>query len=389
MKQTSKLLSLLLAAALCAGPLCLNVGAEASGGASSTIIPEDASQGTVHQEGDMVFLTLNYGTVVTFTSASLGGSVSFPSPETGEMMTLKTIIARPGCVAYATSASGQVYTEGDEGYENMDAPNYYENYGRLVCHYYGVQPDGTLVIEGMNDGWILGNTYARFGLETPMWDYSVFINYFYADDGAYWITTQEELDLFSQLTGYQVEGGHQPPSTQVFRDVAPDAWYADYVQTVYEKNLFTGKGDGLFAPDANMTYAEFLVVLSQFSGETIPASDGAWYQGYVDWAQSKELIPAEIQAGFAPNASITRQDMAALFGAFLNTYSHKEEMVNTGAASFADQDSIASYAREGVEQCYALGIMGGNPDGTFAPQATATRAQVAVTIVQMARVMDR
>ena len=78
--------------------------------------------------------------------ASLGGSVSFPSPETGEMMTLKTIIARPGCVAYATSASGQVYTEGDEGYENMDAPNYYENYGRLVCHYYGVQPDGNRIL---------------------------------------------------------------------------------------------------------------------------------------------------------------------------------------------------------------------------------------------------
>ena len=39
--------------------------------------------------------------------------------------------------------------------------------------------------------------------------------------------------------------------------------------------------------------------------------------------------------------------------------------------------------------CWRLGIMGGNADGTFAPQDTATRAQVAVTMVQMARVMWR
>ena len=138
-----------------------------------------------------------------------------------------------------------------------------------------------------------------------------------------------------------------------------------------------------------MTYAQFLVVLSQFSGETIPASSGAWYQGYVDWAGEKGLIPSEIQDGFDPDAPITRQDMAALFGAFLNAYDHGDEAVNSGAGSFSDADGIADYAQEGVELCWRLGIMGGNADGTFAPQATATRAQVAVTMVQMARVMGR
>ena len=33
--------------------------------------------------------------------------------------------------------------------------------------------------------------------------------------------------------------------------------------------------------------------------------------------------------------------------------------------------------------------MSGGDDGSFAPMATATRAQVAVTMVQMARVMGR
>ena len=386
MKRAKKSLSLLLAAALCTGLLCTAAWAEASGGASSFVTPEDASQGAVSQEGDMVRLVLDYGTVVTFTSAQLGGTVSFPDPWSGEQVTLKTILAQPGCIAYATAADGQVYADGDEGSDDIDAPNHYENYGRLVCHYYGVMPDGTLVIEGMNDGWILGNTYANYGLDAYMWDYSVFLTFFYADDGAYWITTQEALDKFCQLTGIQVEGGARPGQT--FTDVSPDDWYFDFVNTVVEKKLFAGNGDGTFAPENNMTYAEFLAVLFQFSGDALPAvSGGNWYDGYVQWAQP--LLPAGIADGFDADAAITRQDMAALFGTFLSLYDYSAQPVNTGTPSFTDGGSIAGYAEGGVTLCWQLGIFGGNDDGTFAPDNNATRAEVAVTMVQMARVMGR
>ena len=269
----------------------------------------------------------------------------------------------------------------------------------MPCNYFSVNTEGVIEIQGMNDNDLLGNTYARFGPreEPDVEGVCLFMTNFYADDGRYWVTTQPALDLFTQLTGIEVEGGPaqeteeetSQPSAQVFSDVPPDAWYAEYVQTVYEKGLFSGTGDGVFSPDANMTYAQFLVVLSQFSGETIPASDGAWYQGYVDWAKKKGLIPPEIQSGFDPDAPITRQDMAALFGTFLNAYGHGDETVNSGAASFSDAGDIADYAQEGVALCWRLGIMGGNADGTFAPQATATRAQVAVTMVQMADIMER
>ena len=65
------------------------------------------------------------------------------------------------------------------------------------------------------------------------------------------------------------------------------------------------------------------------------------------------------------------------------------ELVNSGDPGFTDAEDIADYAQGGVALCYQLGIMGGNEDGTFAPDANATRAEVAVTMVQMARVMGR
>ena len=213
-----------------------------------------------------------------------------------------------------------------------------------------------------------------------------------------------QIEVYSNYYGYlndawvtaEGSGSVQPDPEQpdpeqpepAFSDVSPDAWYAGYIQTVYEKKLFAGTGDGTFAPEANMTYAEFLTVLSQFSGETItPVEGGAWYEGYVNWAQP--LIPAGMAEKFDPIAPITRQDMAALFGTFLAAYDHSDQVVNPGQANYTDAASIADYAVSGVELCYELGIMSGGSNGAFAPQANATRAEVAVTMVQMARVMGK
>ena len=180
----------------------------------------------------------------------------------------------------------------------------------------------------------------------------------------------------------------QPATVAGFTDVAADAWYASFVKTVAEKGLFSGKGNGIFAPNDSMTYAEFLVVLSQFSGETVtPVEGGAWYEGYVNWAQP--LIPAGMAEGFNPNAPITRQDMAALFGTFLNAYDYSAEPVNQNDPAFTDAVSIADYADSGVELCYQLGIMSGKDNNRFDPAGTTTRAEVAVTMTQMARVMGR
>ena len=92
---------------------------------------------------------------------------------------------------------------------------------------------------------------------------------------------------------------------------------------------------------------------------------------------------------FDPNAAITRQDMAALFGTFLNAYDYSAEPVNQDEPAFADAASIADYADSGVELCYQLGIMSGKDNNRFDPAGTTTRAEVAVTMTQMARVMGR
>ena len=207
---------------------------------------------------------------------------------------------------------------------------------------------------------------------------------YYGHSGDIWITAEG-----SGTTEPEPEPEPEPEIVAGFADVPVTAWYAGYVETVVDKGLFSGKGEGVFGSEDSMTYAEFLVVLSQFSGDAIPGSAGAWYQGYVDWANNAGIVPAEIQSSFNPDAPITRQDMAALFGAFLDAYEWSADPVTGETPSFADQGSIAGYAADGVTQCYQLGIMSGKDGNTFDPLGTATRAEVAVTMTQMARVMGK
>ena len=379
----SKGLSLLLSAALVLGLGCGAAGAETYGnGAGGRVIDEKESQGTVAQaNGQVTFTTADYGVVVTLTSASLGGDVPFTDPHDGETQMLHTILVELGCIGYSTTPDGRVFTDDKQVMETEE----YSALGMLRCHYYNVQQDGTIQVEGINDNDLLGNSSARFGLGTDErydYEYSVPMTLFYADDGCYWITTQEALDLYCQITGVEVQSG------PTFTDVSPDAWYYTFVETAAEKGLFAGTGDGTFAPEASMTYAEFLTVLSQFSGETLtPVTGGAWYDTYVQWAQP--LIPAGMQEHFNPTAPITRQDMAALFGNFLERYDHPGQPVNSQVPSFVDSGDVADYAADGVTAVYQMGLMSGADGNRFLPLATATRAQVAVTMVQMARVMGR
>lgn len=385
MRRTwSRGLSLLLSAALVLGLGCGTAGAygDMPGGAGSTSSshePLDQSQGALTQESGMVIITQPDGTVITYTSAHFGGRVSFPEPgpyPIEEQADLKTIIVEPGCIAYAITPDGKVY-DGDEEFAEL---------GVLEFCLFGVKSDGTIQRIGYSGATAMGNVYAGFGVDVGYFqEYSLVMCTFYGDDSRYWMVTQEALDLFTSLTGIEETGAPEQPT---FSDVSPDAWYYSFVEMAAEKGLFAGTGDGTFAPEASMTYAEFLTVLSQFSGESLtPVTGGAWYDTYVQWAQP--LIPEGMKEHFNPTAPITRQDMAALFGNFLERYDHPGQPVNNQVPSFVDSGDVADYAADGVTAVYQMGLMSGADGNRFLPLATATRAQVAVTMVQMARVMGR
>lgn len=184
-------------------------------------------------------------------------------------------------------------------------------------------------------------------------------------------------------------------TTQRFTDVPATAWYYDDVEYSAGHGYFNGTGGGAFSPDASMTRAMFVTVLARLDGVSAddnvsPFDDvaaGLWYSGAVAWAAENEIVSGVGENNFAPNQPVTRQQMAALMARYLAYYAQKNSVAFTATgstAAFSDASQIASWAAEAVTLCRSYGLLSGNPDGTFAPAAASTRAQVAAVVHRLA-----
>lgn len=56
--------------------------------------------------------------------------------------------------------------------------------------------------------------------------------------------------------------------------------------------------------------------------------------------------------------------------------------------SFTDADDISSWAKDAVELCASAGLVQGPGDGSFNPQGTASRAEVATLITNFCKALE-
>ncbi len=148
-----------------------------------------------------------------------------------------------------------------------------------------------------------------------------------------------------------------------------------------------GYPDNTFMPDKTMTRAEAIKVASVICGYTDTFDAGKvttkftdlaqeWYTPNVKYLEKLGLLSffgEKIEA----NKGITRAEFVKLISGLV------EETV--GTASFPDVSKTHPYYREIINAANA-GIVEGNPDGTFAPDATLTRAQI---VTMLDRLVER
>lgn len=89
--------------------------------------------------------------------------------------------------------------------------------------------------------------------------------------------------------------------SEIFLDIAPDAWYRDAVQYAYDNGLMTGVSATEFAPEATTTRAMIVSILARLENVTSAESAGfadvndEWYATAVNWARSLRAISAHKQ----------------------------------------------------------------------------------------------
>lgn len=186
--------------------------------------------------------------------------------------------------------------------------------------------------------------------------------------------------------GQNQNSGAQPGSVSGFQDVGQNDWFADAVRYVTGKSLMNGTSTTAFSPNGNMSRAMLATVLYRMSGETAEAgssfgdvSSSAYYAAAVNWASSKGIVNGTGTDAFSPNASITREQLAAMLYRYAG-----EPSVSADLSAYTDAVSISPYAEKAVEWCVAKGILSGKSATRLAPQDTATRAECAAMLQRFA-----
>jgi len=111
-----------------------------------------------------------------------------------------------------------------------------------------------------------------------------------------------------------------------------------------------------------------------------------WYHDALQWAIDQGLVEGVGNGDFQPNIAIMREEMAVI----LHNYIVSRNITLPQGASriFTDHFTISARALEGVLAIQAAGIILGHADGRFAPQDTATRAEVAAIFARFWEIAD-
>ncbi|WP_054971902.1 S-layer homology domain-containing protein [Paenibacillus sp. A3] len=181
---------------------------------------------------------------------------------------------------------------------------------------------------------------------------------------------------------------------KTFQDTAGHWAQAD-VELLASKLVVQGTSEEHFAPDKDVTRAEFASLLVRSLG--LPLSEmaapfkdvqaGDWFYGAVGAAVKAGLIEGFEDGTFQPGAKITREQMAVMIARALKAAGSAPKAGNAAAAldAFRDKQAVSSWAKEALSQSLDTGLMNGMTESTLEPASHATRAQAAVMLKRLLR----
>ncbi len=206
------------------------------------------------------------------------------------------------------------------------------------------------------------------------------------------VTAQVTGDTVSQAATATVEATSTAP---VLSDVPTSYWAYDAISSLSSKGIVSGYPGGTFKPGASVTRAEFATMLVKALGLNTAGTTGqftdvtgdSWCYGSVNAAVNAGLVSGTGNNLFAPNASITREQMAVMVAKALGTKAPTVD--GTELNAFSDKSSVDSWAVTGMEEAVKAGIVSGMTAGTLAPNDNATRAEAAAMIYKLLTILGK
>jgi len=171
----------------------------------------------------------------------------------------------------------------------------------------------------------------------------------------------------------------------IFSDLGGYNWAKVAIEVLAENGVLNGKAKNIFAPGDTVSREELvkmLVCIFEIHDKNAKSNfedlKGHWSDSYIASAQKYGLVKGVSENSFGTGEPISRQDMAVLCYRFMNAFSVKMDITETG--EFTDIDSVADYAKEAVNVLKNARVINGKEGGIFAPNDGCNRAEAAKVV---------
>lgn len=165
----------------------------------------------------------------------------------------------------------------------------------------------------------------------------------------------DEPGFFSFLAPFCTVKVAGTESAVRFTDLENAAWAKSYIYLLSANDIIKGRGNGIFAPSDNVTYDEWVLLLTRT------------FEGVTE-AQLKAGLPG------VPGGVLKREDAAVMLYNAMQSYgcyAKEDKEVKFGL------DDISDYAKEPASYLGRIGLLSGDTEGNFNPANGITRAECA------------
>lgn len=165
-----------------------------------------------------------------------------------------------------------------------------------------------------------------------------------------------------------------------FVDVKANDYFYDAVLWAAQKGITSGTDDEHFSPNQPCTRAQIVTFLWRAAGSPVvnyamnmtDAPADAYYAEAVRWALSKGITTGTTKTTFSPDEICTRAQAVT----FLCRSQKAAAEGGMAVREFTDFSSIPIYAVDAIQWALENHVTTGAGDGSFAPNAACTRAQI-------------
>jgi hypothetical protein len=195
------------------------------------------------------------------------------------------------------------------------------------------------------------------------------------------------------LSGTTTSNTNNNLSGQVNTSGVP-SWAASDVAAMQAASVVPSdlSGKNLSAPISRAEFAAYIVRLLNVStaGTTNPFSDvssSATYYSEILAAANAGLVAGRTSTTFAPNANITRQEIAVLFTRALNYANVHGSADTTKLSAMSDAAKIADWAKGSAAVCVNASLIAGKDGNRFAPLENTSWTEAVVILNRLKNVI--